>query len=390
MRDNRAGYIILILILLIMLYMTGQPFLFYAVIIFILAALVMFILLMIDSLNISATLNIAGRAQFGQELTYVLSVESRHGIYVTRNVIVDLEIYNKMFGTTSYKTLMFELSGERKECKVTLPATQCGEIVLKCRSIHIVDMMRLFKIKTKPFKDAGTIIYPKRVGISVELSDVIRGESVKEGAMQNRKGSDSSEIYDIREYQPGDDARSIHWKLSEKIDKLVIREASEPSHYDAVIIPDFAHFNGDREVTPDELNTAIAITAEIAEQLLMKGLHFCMMVPDEHGLNEIYFSGSDDFEKMLEQCMCFKILQYVGSGLEYFISEHKEQDYTRMIIVSAGRYGQNLMGLEKHLGITIVNAVDEIEKMFIDAHNELEIIDIPASKDITGKYHIIC
>lgn len=390
MRNNRIGYIILILILLVMLYMTGQPFLVYAIIILLLTALLMLVLLLIDSSNISACLNIAGRAKFGQELTYVLSIDSRHGIHVIRNVIVDLEIYNKMFGSTSYKTLMFELSGGRKECRVTLPAIQCGEIVLKCRSIHIVDMMRLFKIRTKPFKDAGTIIYPKRVGISVELSEVIRGESVKEGAMQNRKGSDSSEIYDIREYRSGDDARSIHWKLSEKIDKLVIRESSEPSHYDAVIIPDFAHYNGEKEVTLDELNTAIAITAEIAEQLLMKGIHFCVMIPWEQGLNEIYVSGSDDFEKMLEQCMCFKILEYAGSGLEYFITEHKEQDYTRMIIISAGRYGQNLMGLEKHLGITIVNAVDSIDKLFIDAHDGLEIIDIPASKDATGKYHIVC
>lgn len=42
------------------------------------------------------------------------------------------------------------------------------------------------------------------------------------------KGSDLSEVFALREYEQGDDLRSIHWKLSEKIDKTVVREASLP------------------------------------------------------------------------------------------------------------------------------------------------------------------
>ena len=60
------------------------------------------------------------------------------------------------------------------------------------------------------------IVYPRKVNLQVELSQMTIGAPKSEGMMQNRKGNDLSEIFDIREYVPGDDIRSIHWKLSSK------------------------------------------------------------------------------------------------------------------------------------------------------------------------------
>ena len=53
------------------------------------------------------------------------------------------------------------------------------------------------------------------------------------------KENDQSEMYDVREYIPGDDIRSVHWKLSSKVDQLLLRQASDPTHYHVVLLPDF-------------------------------------------------------------------------------------------------------------------------------------------------------
>lgn len=37
-------------------------------------------------------------------------------------------------------------------------------------------------------------------------------------------GDDPGETYDIREYRSGDSIRQIHWKLSGKLDDIMIRE----------------------------------------------------------------------------------------------------------------------------------------------------------------------
>lgn len=44
----------------------------------------------------------------------------------------------------------------------------------------------------------------------------------------DRRGSDLTEPFRLREYAPGDSLRQIHWKLSSKLDRLVIREPGMP------------------------------------------------------------------------------------------------------------------------------------------------------------------
>lgn len=390
MKANRTGYISLIIVLFIMLYFTSMPFLAYSIAVLVLMAVITGILLVIDSASIHAGLTIKGSGQLGREIPYTLSIGSRSGLLVTRSVLVELEIYNKMFDSTTHKTVMFELKNGKNDCTVNLLAGQCGQMDFRCQSIHIIDMLGLFRFRTRPFKDTGIIIYPQSLNMDVTLSDMIRGESVTEGSIQNRKGNDRSEIYDIREYQDGDDVRSIHWKLSEKTDKLIVRESSEPSHYDVVVIPDFAHYNCDREVSVNELNTAIAVTVAISEQLMQKGAHFCVMIPTQNGLSEIDISSLKDYERMLTQAMCYRILEKAGSGLEYFLMGHKEQEYTRMVIVSADRYSQSLAGLENRMGVTIINVVQDREELVTDSHDNFEIIEIPANNSKEEKYHIVC
>ena len=45
---------------------------------------------------------------------------------------------------------------------------------------------------------------------------------------QERPGADLTETFQIREYVPGDSMRQIHWKLSGKFDRLIVRDPALP------------------------------------------------------------------------------------------------------------------------------------------------------------------
>lgn len=62
----------------------------------------------------------------------------------------------------------------------------------------------------------------------------------------SRKGNDPGEVRAIREYVPGDPVRNIHWKLSEKMDKLLVKELGNPITDQFLVILDTA-----REVSQD-------------------------------------------------------------------------------------------------------------------------------------------
>ena len=42
------------------------------------------------------------------------------------------------------------------------------------------------------------------------------------------RGSDPTETFQIREYVPGDSLRQIHWKLSAKAGRYMVRDAAKP------------------------------------------------------------------------------------------------------------------------------------------------------------------
>lgn len=117
------------------------------------------------------------------------------------------------------------------------------------------------------------------------LSRETVGAAQTEGLMQNRRSSDPSEIFDIRDYVPGDDIRTVHWKLSAKTGSLIVRQASDPSHYDAALLPDLGlRQQGETRPTAKELVRAVSVTVALGEGLLRQGTAFCMVIPIPQGL----------------------------------------------------------------------------------------------------------
>ena len=51
-----------------------------------------------------------------------------------------------------------------------------------------------------------------------------------------RSGDDASEIFKLREFQDGDKLKDIHWKLTAKEDKLIVRENSLPKACSTVLL----------------------------------------------------------------------------------------------------------------------------------------------------------
>ena len=260
-------------------------------------------------------------------------------------ILAEFDVRNEMFDMTESKRLWLKVQGRTTTFEVPIATDKCGEVSVKCKNIQVYDIFKLFHFPCRGFEELRTVIYPHKVRIKVEITRNYAGIPQEEGMVQNRKGNDHSEIYDIREYMPGDDIRSIHWKLSSKTDKLILREPSDPSHYHVMILPDFGL---DKEESEDEINTAVAIGAAVARQMVRKGIPFCMALPTKDGLKLQEVTSGRDYQRMMSQWLGLKIQEKSGDGLRYFNMEHMEQCITRLFILSAGRYEENLTKISKN------------------------------------------
>lgn len=154
--------------------------------------------------------------------------------------------------------------------------------------------------------------------------------------MQNRKGNDPSEIFDIKDYTPGDDLRFVHWKLSGKADHLIMRQPSESTHYHAIILMDLGMEQDGQSVTRTELNGAAAVGAALCQEMIQQGAAFCVALPYKDGLSVNEIGSMREFQKIQMEWLGMPVQMNAGRGMDYFVLQHMEEHFTRLIIISAG------------------------------------------------------
>lgn len=393
MWKNRAGYGIMMLGGMLLFFLSGQLVIGGIVLLLAVMACLMALLIRRDASRMEVRLSVPGRVREGREIDLILNVQTSGRIWVTRKIIVDIQVENRMFGQMRQKRVELIYLAEKSEYQIQIPMNCCGQVEFTAEHIWIQDILRLLQIHTGSQKGVGCICYPRRMNIQVETSRRTIGTPKNEGVMQNRRGNDPSEMYDIREYVPGDDIRSIHWKLSSKTDSLILREPSNPSHYRVAVMADYGIENWemeDREGKEREWNTIIAAGSAICRGLVEKGEKFCMLFPGKEGIQFYEIEDRQDYVRMLTQWMRMPMKKEQGTGLRFLMKQGLNQDFSRLVILAAGRYEQNLEGAESRIGITVVSAVKEAETIRSNRVSEsCEIIEIP-TYDTEGSYRIMC
>lgn len=380
MRKRQIGYGILLISLLLFLLLFDRPFFLYLFLILILIAGCMYFFLKRDVRKIKANMKLKSAVRRGKNLQLVVETESKGVLVAAQALILELEIKNQMFERE--KTVYYQLCLQKKEDEflISMDTSICGEISVGCKRIWVQDLLGLYRIPVRAGAERRTLVYPGKADLQIEMSKQTIGSAAEEGFMQNRKGNDASEMFELRDYIPGDDIRSIHWKLSSKTENLVLRQASDPTHYNVILMMDLGMKDGEEALLDQELNASFAFGTDIAEKLLHRGMHFCMAIPTKRGLALHAITNERELRQAITQWLSTRIPEQCGEGLKYFKVEHLEQKFTKLILLSAGNYRPQIQGIDQKISITIINAVDQKETTHISISNTCEIIELPMER----------
>lgn len=390
MKKNRVGYIFLVILSMVLLFAFGTPFLLLLLLFWIGFAVVLGILIRRDARHMRLRIKMKTGGLAGKASMMKLTIETDGMLLASRSVHVELVCHNRMFDTHETKNLMLSLEDKNNVYEIPFSAEQCGEITVRCQGAYVLDLMGLFRVPITSFGAMATVIYPRRVQMQVEMSRDTYGRPKEEGKIQNRKGNDPSEMFNIREYVPGDDIRSIHWKLSSKTDTLILREASDPSHYSLAVLIDFGLERAGDPIPSDTLNTAIAYSVGIMEKLVRQNVVFCIMVPTKTGLRTYEIREQRDLHQFFAMWFGISMQKQAGIALQLFLSEHMDQKFTRLLILTVDEYEQDLKGLDQRIGITVVGTTPEDQVLHTNLGSSLDIIELPEKLEEGERYRIRC
>lgn len=111
------------------------------------------------------------------------------------------------------------------------PTEQCGVLSCVTKGLYVTDYLGLFHLRLLPGRQWQVPVHP--VAMEMPLSN--DAQRLMAHSWQPKPGGGFSEQHDLRQYRPGDSLNQIHWKLSAKTGKYIIREAMIPCHGKAVV-----------------------------------------------------------------------------------------------------------------------------------------------------------
>lgn len=176
---------------------------------------------------------------------------------------------------------------------------RCGCYQVTVCHLEIPDYLRFFSFKKGLSLQKEIIIYPKPAE-DVEFDSATFGEGFDEYEETDAKGLVSSNVTDIREYIPGDRLQKIHWKMSAKINKLMVKENEQTSSNQFTILVELYLPDASSPVLENSLSNAYGM----ANELLKAGemFFFCYYCIHEEDFHRQLIRNKEEFESALLDC----------------------------------------------------------------------------------------
>ena len=77
--------------------------------------------------------------------------------------------------------------------------------------------------------------------------------------------------------------------------------------------------------------------------------------------------------------------------MKFFLAEHLEQSFSRLVIFSAGKYASDIRTLGSHIGVTLIGVEKEVESaLYTTLGIDCETVVFPAESAEQAEYKIIC
>lgn len=151
-----------------------------------------------------------------------------------------------------------------------LKTENCGLIRVSIDRLCIVDYFRLFSFKLNCSCADSVIALPKTFDAEIIIENEFASAD-SSNIIRKNAAHDTSEIVGIREYVAGDSVSDIHWKLSQKTDKLLIKEFGRTVVNKVLIFADTTLYDG---ITPNESDFVCETFASIAQSLFNEEIEF--------------------------------------------------------------------------------------------------------------------
>ena len=279
-----------------------------------------------------------------------------------------IRLENQLNGEVQSMTLSCGVWPKRsKTVRATFGSPFCGRIRLTVASVRLYDCFGLIGVRTHTDAHTASVVQPDTFPQSLILTPSSARVEEAEDYSAERPGSDLSEIFQIRDYVPGDSPRQVHWKLSQKYGKLIVKDASLPITRAAAL------FWERTEDTPTSARTdaEAEIVVSLCRNLLAQSVQFTLAWNESGQLIRHLVRDLDELIALLPRLLTAKAEAGI-SGAQLLLQTVPTGAYSHLIYVSGEQPAPTELSTLGHL-TALVCGTDFNETNYPEQLSELTI-----------------
>jgi hypothetical protein len=244
----------------------------------------------------------------GNIINYNLSIHNEDFFlypYIRINFCGDSSIFKEQFLSKNLSLLPFK----DKKYSFQLECKYRGNYDIGIKSVQIEDFFGLFRLTYKNVAAKHITVYPRIVFL--ETFKLKTNYLCETNSVLNNRFEDMTTVSDIRKYAYGDSLKKIHWKLTAKTRKMMVKNFQSTTQTSSVIYLDLQ-----KSPYSHEINTIIE--DKVLESCISI-IHYCLhnWIP----INLVYFkdeivdypaSSPLDFTEIYNTFTTISFLEKVG------------------------------------------------------------------------------
>ena len=161
-----------------------------------------------------------------------------------------------------------------EELRFLVESRRCGQITAAVEKAGLLDICGIFAVPLKTENIAArTTALPDMFAPGIDLAFASSMPEESDSYAPGCRGNDLTEIFQLREYAPGDDLRRIHWKMTAKTDRLIVREASLPLQRSLLVFWDKTAAD---KLAPDAADALAESVSSVCQSLSEAGFAYTL------------------------------------------------------------------------------------------------------------------
>lgn len=305
--------------------------------------------------KLTGTLAIQKMAAKGESLEGTLKITNTSFI-PTGKVCVLLEFYNRLTGEKRRRRIFCSAGAKRQETILwSMESALCGNIQVRIEKMTAFDLLGIFGSVQPTGAGESTLILPDTFHVELEIRGgmSVNWESVRYSEL--KKGDDPNEVFGIREYQDGDSPKNIHWKISQKLGSLHVKELGLPVEHAVLLFFETACPKGEKGQPKCQaalMEAFLSCSQSLASRGCVHALGWYDQRQDKLCIEQV--ENEDDLAQMSQGLLALECRERTFTGLHEYLQRYQEYPFGHVAWFTAKAPEEELRQLSEFCCLSVL------------------------------------